>query len=64
MAGRLPRCLIWPLLLLLLFCMTAAGPAFASQSPQSITVAIGEDYPPFNAVDDQGRPWGWLVDIK
>ncbi|MCB2225177.1 MAG: transporter substrate-binding domain-containing protein [Desulfarculaceae bacterium] len=62
MAAKLPRCLGWLIAFVLVLALAAAPTAFAAEAPRSVTVAIGEDYPPFNAVDGQGHPWGWLVD--
>lgn len=56
--------------LVLACCLVLAGlPCFSveavaqSQQPQSISVAIGQSYPPFFFVDKQEKPAGWLVDL-
>ena len=63
MAAKPPRCLAWLTAVVLMFCLLAAPMAHAAQHPSKVTVAISKDYPPYNALDAQGRPWGWLVDI-
>jgi len=63
MAVKMPGCPRWLIALIFFLSFISAAPAFATEIPSKVTVAISEDYPPYNAVDGQGRPWGWLVDI-
>ncbi len=51
----------------LILSLAATGTAFAdpikATAPDAVTVAIGQNSPPYYFVDDQGKPAGWLVDL-
>lgn len=63
MKRLLSSVLVIALSLWLYACLTPVMAHAAQETQRKLTVAIGEDYPPFNALDDHGRPWGLLVDI-
>ena len=58
----------WPLLLSAILVLGAValgshGAQAKDNPPHQISVAMGEDYPPFYYVDDKGQAAGWLADV-
>jgi PAS domain S-box-containing protein len=63
MANMLARLVLACLLVIFCLPITSACADNATGTVDTISVAIGQDHPPFCFLDSEGRPKGWLVDL-